>query len=91
MTTDYIYHIIHATITNLDIIAIEDLAMFMISVKMFIFNKCKNCVSILVLTFLLNGGLYQMIFAPLFLLSCVYRSFPNMSFSEYPHLSKMSL
>ena len=32
-----------------------------------------------------------MIFLPLFLLSCVYCSFSNVSFSEYPHLCKMSL
>ena len=45
----------------------------------------------LVLTFLLNGGLYQIMFLPLFLLSWVFCSFLNGSFSEYPHLSKMSL
>ena len=34
--TDYVFHIIHATITNFDIITIEDHAIFMISTKMFI-------------------------------------------------------
>ena len=32
-----------------------------------------------------------MIFLPLFLLSCVYCSFSKFSFSEYPHLFKISL
>ena len=32
-----------------------------------------------------------MMFLPLFLISCVHCSFLNASFSEYPHLSKMSL
>ena len=36
MTTDYIFHIIYATITNFDIITIEDLVTFVISTKMFI-------------------------------------------------------
>ena len=36
MTTDYNYHIIHAIITNFDIVAIEDLVIFMISTKIFI-------------------------------------------------------
>ena len=36
MTTNYIFHIIHATIANSDIVAIEDLVIFMISTKMFI-------------------------------------------------------
>ena len=36
MTTDYIFDIIHATITNFDIIAIEDLVIVVISTKMFI-------------------------------------------------------
>ena len=36
MTTDYIFYIIYATITNFDIITIEDLVTFVISTKMFI-------------------------------------------------------
>ena len=36
MTTDYIIYIIHATITNFDIIAIKDLVLFVISTKVFI-------------------------------------------------------
>ena len=82
MITNYICHIIHATITDFDIVAIEDLVIFMISSKMFRNVGFK---------ILLNGGLYQMMFLPLFLLSRVYCSFSNVSFPEYPHLSKMSL
>ena len=74
MTTNYICHIIHATITNIDIVTIEDLVIFMVSTKC-LSSKCKNFFTILVLTFLLNGGLYQMMFVPLFFLSCVYCSF----------------
>ena len=36
MTTDYIFYIIYATITNFDVITIEDLVTFVISAKMFI-------------------------------------------------------
>ena len=36
MSTDYIFYIIYATITNFDIISIEDLVIFVISTKMFI-------------------------------------------------------
>ena len=36
VTTDYICHIIHATVTNFDIIIIKDLVIFIISTKMFI-------------------------------------------------------
>ena len=50
----------------------------------------KNCFAILILTCLLNGVLYQM-FRPLFLVFRVCCSFSNVSFSEYLHLSKMSL
>ena len=35
-TTDYIFYIIHAAITNFDIIMIEDLVILVISTKMFI-------------------------------------------------------
>ena len=41
MTTDYIIYIIYATITNFDIIAIEDLVIFVISTKC-LSNTCKN-------------------------------------------------
>ena len=36
MTTDYIFYIIYATITNFHIITIDDLVTFVISTKMFI-------------------------------------------------------
>ena len=36
MTTDYIFYIIYATISNFVIITIEDLVIFVISTKMFI-------------------------------------------------------
>ena len=36
MTTDYVFYIIYVTITNFDIIAIEDLVIFVICTKMFI-------------------------------------------------------
>ena len=36
MTTDYIFYIICVTITNFNIIAIEDLVIFLISTKIFI-------------------------------------------------------
>ena len=36
MTTDYNFYIIYATITNFDIIRIEDLVTFVISTKMFV-------------------------------------------------------
>ena len=36
MTTDYIFSVIHATITNFDIIATEELVIFVIYTKMFI-------------------------------------------------------
>ena len=90
MSTNLICNIIHAAVTNFDIVMIEDLVIFMISTKC-LSNNCKNCLAKLVLTFLLNGGLYQMMFLPQFLLSCVYCFFTNMSFSEYPHLLKLSL
>ena len=35
-TTDYIFYIIHAAITNLDIITIEDLVILVISTKIFV-------------------------------------------------------
>ena len=35
-TTDYIFYIIHATVTNLDIITIEDLVILVISTKIFV-------------------------------------------------------
>ena len=45
MTTDYIFYIIYATITNFDIIATEDLVIFVISTKC-LSNKCKNICNI---------------------------------------------
>ena len=36
MTTDYIFYIAYETVTSFDIITIEDLAIFVISTKMFI-------------------------------------------------------
>ena len=51
MTTDYIIYIIYASITNFDIITIEDLVVFVISTKVFIQNV--EIFVILLLTFLL--------------------------------------
>ena len=90
MTTDYICHIIKATVTYFGIDMIEDLMIFMTSTKI-LSNKSKHCFAILVLVFLLNVELYQMMFLPLFLLSYVYCFFSNKRFSEYLHLSKMLL
>ena len=41
MTTDYIFYIIYAAITNFDVITIEDLVTFVTFTK-FLSNKCKN-------------------------------------------------
>ena len=61
--TDDLFHIVHTTVTNFDIIAVED---FVIS--MFFFHKClqylfrlRNFFATLVFTFLLNGGLHLIV------------------------------
>ena len=60
MVVDDLFCIVHAAVTDLDGVAIEDFSKVVVS-------RARNLCSILVLTFLLNGGFYQsMLFRCLF-------------------------
>ena len=62
MAFDDSFHVIHATITDFHVAFIEDFMQLMVVHGMCFFTICMNIFPTFVLTFLLKGGLNQMIF-----------------------------
>ena len=52
-----LFSVIHAAVTDLDFVMIKDFCFW--SFGKCLFTRARNLCPILVLTFLLNGGLYQ--------------------------------
>ena len=57
MVKDYLFRVVHAAVTDLDGVSVEDFS------ELVIFGKClstraRNLCPMLVLVFLLKGGLY---------------------------------
>ena len=65
--SDNLFSVIHATVAYLDGIAVEDFSKLVVFRKVFVYWRVRNLCPKLVLTFLLNGGLYQRMFRCLFL------------------------
>ena len=66
MVVDDLFGVIHAAVTDLDCVTIKDFSKFVVFRDVLVYYGKELC-PILVLTFLLNGGLYQsMLFRCLF-------------------------
>ena len=59
MVVDDLFSVIHAAATDFDCVTIKDSSKFMVCQEVLLSTRVKNLCPILVLTFLLNGGLYQ--------------------------------
>ena len=55
---DILFIVIHATVADIDGILVEDFSKIVVIRKLFVY-QCEESCPILVLTFLLNGGLIQ--------------------------------
>ena len=66
LVVDDLFGVVHAAVTDLDGIAVKDFSRLVVSWEV-LSTRVRNLCPILVLTFLLNGGLYQsMLFRCLF-------------------------
>ena len=58
MVVDYSFHVVHAAVTNLDVVSVEDFSELVIFGKVLAYQGGEFG-PMLVLVFLLKGGLYQ--------------------------------
>ena len=68
MVVDDPFCVAHAAVANLDGVAVKYFSKFVVFMEVFVYYRERNLCPMLVLTFLLNGGLYRiMLFRGLFL------------------------